>query len=83
MPSHPFASLAPMAPADSIPFTLDDLALLFIATTRMLEDRDPFTQERYAIIGGLHDRVKEHASQLAGRRVTSAELVGWFRTVGA
>ena len=65
------------------PLTLDELVMLYIAVTRMLEDRDPFTMERYEVLCALHDQVRAHASKVAGRPLRSFDLVGWFRTTGA
>ena len=79
MPS-PIAQLTPLHPPD--PLNLDDIVMLHTAVTRMLEDRDPFTQKHYDRLCGLQDKLKEHASQLAGRSLKTFDLVGWFVLAG-
>lgn len=80
MPS-PIAALTPIHPPD--PFDLDDLALLYTAVDRLLEDRDAFVVERYDQLAGLQDKVKAHAAQVADRPIMSAELTGRFHTRGS
>jgi hypothetical protein len=77
MPSS-IAQLTPLHPPD--PLRLDELAMLYIAMTRMLEDRDAFATARLIELEGLRDKIRAHAIQLAGRPIGSLQLEDWFRT---